>query len=106
MSGYGVKAFALSMVEAAITVTNGAVPVARSSASSSSSAASMLHEPVQLLAHVPEVLDRGRRAYRLVLITKGDLVHQTHKVTTSGSSTTSTTSRSCWRRTPRSTPSC
>jgi putative hydrolase of the HAD superfamily len=30
------------------------------------------------------VLAEVGRAYRLVLITKGDLIHQTHKVTTSG----------------------
>jgi putative hydrolase of the HAD superfamily len=44
----------------------------------------MLTEPVHLLPHVPEVLDRVGRATRLALITKGDLVHQTRKVTTSG----------------------
>jgi len=33
---------------------------------------------------VPEVLDAVGRDHRLVLITKGDLIHQTHKVTTSG----------------------
>ena len=34
--------------------------------------------------HVPEVLAEVGAVYRLVLITKGDLVHQTHKITTSG----------------------
>jgi putative hydrolase of the HAD superfamily len=46
--------------------------------------AAMLVEPVHLLAHVPEVLERVGKETRLVLITKGDLVHQTRKVTTSG----------------------
>ncbi len=44
----------------------------------------MLVEPVHLLPDVPEVLERVGRHARLVLITKGDLVHQTRKVTTSG----------------------
>ena len=43
-----------------------------------------LTEPVRLLAHVPEVLAAVGRHYRLVLITKGDLIHQTFKVETSG----------------------
>jgi putative hydrolase of the HAD superfamily len=43
-----------------------------------------LEAPVRLLPHVPEVLARVGARFRLVLITKGDLVHQTHKITTSG----------------------
>ena len=81
--GYGVKAFTLSMVRAAIDMTEGAVPTAviRQLVDIG---ARMLVEPVHLLAHVPEVLDRVGPHTRLVLITKGDLVHQTRKVTTSG----------------------
>ena len=44
----------------------------------------MLTEPVQLLDHVPEVLTEVAAVCRVVLITKGDLVHQTRKITTSG----------------------
>ena len=44
----------------------------------------MLTETVRLLPHVPEVLADVGRDHRLVLITKGDLVHQMRKVTTSG----------------------
>ena len=44
----------------------------------------MLTEPVHVLAHVPEVLEAVGSRIRMVLITKGDLVHQTRKVTTSG----------------------
>jgi putative hydrolase of the HAD superfamily len=44
----------------------------------------MLVEPVQLLDHVPEVLTEVAAVCRVVLITKGDLVHQTRKITTSG----------------------
>jgi putative hydrolase of the HAD superfamily len=81
--GYGVKAFTLSMVRAAIDITEGAVPTAAIRELVDIGAA-MLVEPVHLLPHVPEVLDRVGRRTRLVLITKGDLVHQTRKVTTSG----------------------
>jgi putative hydrolase of the HAD superfamily len=40
--------------------------------------------PVDLLPGVPETLAAVGRTHRLVLITKGDLVHQTRKVRTSG----------------------
>ncbi len=64
--GYGVKAFGLSAVEAAISITDGAVPV-------------------EVIARiVDEVLAAVGRHYQLALITKGDLIHQTHKVQTSG----------------------
>jgi len=81
--GYGVKAFAISMVEASITITGGAVPTSVV-AELVEMARTQLEEPVHLLAHVPEVLAKVGSHYRLVLITKGDLVHQTHKITTSG----------------------
>ena len=81
--GYGVKAFGLSMVEAAITISQGQV--------STDVLAQLVHltrdlllAPVRLLDGVPEVLQELAQHHRLILITKGDLVHQTRKVTTSG----------------------
>ena len=81
--GYGVKAFGLSAVEAAISITNGAVPVTVIEQLMEMIRAH-LTEPVRLLPHVPEVLAHVGRHYPLALITKGDLIHQTHKVQTSG----------------------
>lgn len=81
--GYGVKAFALTMVEAAIAISGGAVPPAVIG-SLVELGRSLLLEPVRLLDGVPEVLEEVGRSHRLVLITKGDLIHQTRKVTTSG----------------------
>ncbi len=81
--GYGVKSFTLSMVEAAITVTSGSVPtdvIARLV----DAGRELLLSPVRLLDGVPDVLEAAGRDHRLVLITKGDLIHQNHKVTTSG----------------------
>jgi putative hydrolase of the HAD superfamily len=83
ISGYGVKAFALSMVQCAVTVSDGAVP-ARVVGELIELAHEMLTEPVQLLPDVPEVLADVGRDHRLLLITKGDLVHQSRKITTSG----------------------
>ncbi|MDO8390510.1 MAG: HAD family hydrolase [Actinomycetota bacterium] len=81
--GYGVKAFGLSAVEAAISITNGAVPVSVIEKLMDMVRAH-LTEAVRLLPHVPEVLAHVGRHYPLALITKGDLIHQTHKVQTSG----------------------
>jgi putative hydrolase of the HAD superfamily len=83
ISGYGVKAFTLSMVRAAIDVTDGKVPSSVIGELVDLGRA-MLIEPVHLLPHVPEVLAAVSPHTRVVLITKGDLVHQTRKVTTSG----------------------
>jgi putative hydrolase of the HAD superfamily len=83
ITGYGVKAFTLSMVRAAINVTEGRIPslVVNELADLGRS---MLVEDVHLLPHVSEVLALVSPSVRTVLITKGDLVHQTRKVTTSG----------------------
>jgi putative hydrolase of the HAD superfamily len=81
--GYGVKSFGLSMVEAAVTISGGRVP-STVVAEMVEMARAQLEEPVRLLDHVPEVLAEVGAAHRMILITKGDLIHQTHKVTTSG----------------------
>jgi putative hydrolase of the HAD superfamily len=83
ISGYGVKAFTLSMVECAVTVTQGAVPSAVIGDVVRLGMA-MLTEPVRLLPGVPEVLADLAQDHRLVLITKGDLVHQWRKLDNSG----------------------
>jgi putative hydrolase of the HAD superfamily len=83
VSGYGVKAFTLSMARAAIDVTEGAIPSAVVG-DLLDVGRSMLLESVHLLPHVSEVLAEVAANIRIVLITKGDLVHQTRKVTTSG----------------------
>ena len=83
VTGYGVKAFALSMIEAAVTISGGDVPAAVIGELIEITH-EMLTAPVQLLPHVPEVLAALGPHRRLVLITKGDLVHQTRKITTSG----------------------
>ena len=83
VTGYGVKAFTLSMVRAAINVTEGRIP-SMVVGELADLGRSMLVEDVHLLAHVSEVLAVVSPSVRTVLITKGDLVHQTRKVTTSG----------------------
>jgi len=81
--GYGVKAFGLSAVEAALTITDGRVPTTVIG-ELLEAVRRQLTEPVRLLPHVPEVLAALSPRTTLALITKGDLIHQTHKITTSG----------------------
>jgi putative hydrolase of the HAD superfamily len=83
VTGYGVKAFTLSMVRAAINVTDGAIP-STVIGELADLGRTMLLDDVHLLPHVSEVLATVSPSVRTVLITKGDLVHQTRKVTTSG----------------------
>ena len=83
VSGYGVKAFTISMVRAAISASNRTVPV-EVIEQLVDIGQHMLTEPVHVLDHVPEVLAAVGAEKRIVMITKGDLVHQTRKVTTSG----------------------
>jgi putative hydrolase of the HAD superfamily len=81
--GYGVKAFGLSAVEAAVTITEGRVSTAVI-AELVEMIRAQLTEPVRLLPDVAEVLARVGQHHRMVLITKGDLIHQSNKVATSG----------------------
>jgi putative hydrolase of the HAD superfamily len=83
ISGYGVKSFTLAMVKAAVNVSETTVP-ASVLAQLVDAGLAMLTEDVRLLPSVPAVLADLARDHRLVLITKGDLVHQTRKIEMSG----------------------
>jgi len=81
--GYGVKGMVLSMLEAAVEITE-----ARISAADLHRIVglgkSLLQHPVELLPGVRDVVELMARDYPLVLITKGDLFHQEAKVRQSG----------------------
>ena len=81
--GYGVKSFTLSMVEAAIEVTGGQVP-AETIQRLVDEGRTLLARPVELLDGVDETLGALAGTYRLVVITKGDLLHQEQKFHGSG----------------------
>ena len=82
--GYGIKGFTLSMVEAAIELTDGRISAAEIGALLEAGR-EMLTHPVDLLDGVAEGIDRLVDAgYRLVLVTKGDLHHQEVKIAGSG----------------------
>ncbi|MEN8376149.1 MAG: HAD family hydrolase [Gemmatimonadota bacterium] len=81
--GYGVKAFTLSMVETALDLTQGAVS-GTEVRSILALGQEMLRAPVELLDGVAEVIPRLASRYRLMVITKGDLMDQETKVARSG----------------------
>lgn len=81
--GFGIKGFTLSMIETAIEVTKGQVSAA-TIAEILDAGRQMLSHPVEILPHVRETLESIAGAYRLVLITKGDLFDQERKLAQSG----------------------
>ncbi|MBC9796710.1 HAD family hydrolase [Sinomicrobium weinanense] len=81
--GYGIKGFMLSMIESAIDLSNGKVPVATIS-EILHLGKEMISKPVELLDGVEEVLRQLSGKYRLVLLTKGDLLDQERKMGRSG----------------------
>lgn len=81
--GYGVKGFALSMIETAIEASEGSIPSA-ALGEIVDWARQMMDHPVDLLDGVEETLDGLQGRYPLLIITKGDLFHQESKVAASG----------------------
>ena len=81
--GFGIKSFTLSMIETAVEVTNGKV--------SGEVVGKILEIGREMLSHPIETLPDAREAvealtgrYRIVLITKGDLIDQERKLAQSG----------------------
>ena len=81
--GYGVKAFTLSMIEAAMMISRGAISAA-DLGMLIERGKDMLARPAELLPGITDVLDELSRSHRLLMITKGDLHHQERKVKGSG----------------------
>lgn len=81
--GFGIKGFMLSMIETAVEVTEGRVD-GHVIAQILSMGQEMLRHPIHLLPHVEETLGSLSDRYPLVLITKGDLLHQEQKLAASG----------------------
>jgi putative hydrolase of the HAD superfamily len=81
--GYGVKGFTLSMIETAMELAGGEPPagVIREILAAGRE---MLGHPVEPLSGVDAALAALSERFRLVLITKGDLLHQEQKLAASG----------------------
>ena len=81
--GYGIKGFVLSMIESALDLSNGQV--------SQTTIQEILHlgkemiaHPVELLDGVEDALQALEKKYRLIVLTKGDLLDQERKLERSG----------------------
>jgi putative hydrolase of the HAD superfamily len=81
--GYGIKAFTLSMIEAAINISDKTIGLSVIE-KIIGIGRTMLHEPVELIDGVEEVLQALQGKYRLVMATKGDLLDQERKLDKSG----------------------
>ncbi|MFN3235902.1 MAG: HAD family hydrolase [Pseudomonadales bacterium] len=81
--GYGIKAFILSMIEAAIEISDGHI-TSKGITTIIDYGKQMMDKPIELLDGVPEVLEALHGTYRLVVATKGDLLDQERKLVKSG----------------------
>ena len=81
--GYGVKGFVLSMIESAIELTGGRLESA-DVRTIIDWGREMLCSPVELLEGVQDAIADLSGEYALVLVTKGDLLHQESKLAASG----------------------
>jgi len=81
--GYGIKSFALSMIETAVELTNGQI-TGNDIRTIIDITKEMLSADVELLEYVAETLVSLRHSYTLMVITKGDLRDQEMKITRSG----------------------
>jgi len=81
--GYGIKGYILSMIEAAIKVSEGTISV-EAIDKIIGFGKELLNEPIELLDDVEDVLKSLHGRYRIVVATKGDLLDQHRKLKKSG----------------------
>jgi len=81
--GYGIKGFALSMIETAIEMTKGKIS-GRDIQKIVELAREMTTAPIELLDGARETVQRLAGAFDLMIITKGDLFDQESKIARSG----------------------
>lgn len=81
--GFGVKGFTLSMIETAIEVTDARVS-ANVIAELIAAGRDMLAHPIELLPRAKQAVAALAKDYKVLLITKGDLLDQERKLAASG----------------------
>ena len=81
--GYGIKAYILSMIEAAMKISNNTIPI-EIIEKIIEYGKELLEKPIVLLEGVEETLVALHGKYKLVVATKGDLLDQRRKLHDSG----------------------
>lgn len=81
--GYGIKGFMLSMIEAALKISNNTISI-ETIGKIIDFGKDLLGRPIELFDGVEEVLLALKSQYRLVVATKGDLLDQERKLRNSG----------------------
>ncbi|MEN8790169.1 MAG: HAD family hydrolase [Flavobacteriaceae bacterium] len=81
--GFGIKGFMLSMIESAMELSNNNISQ-ESIIKILEIGKNMISRPVELLDGVEEVLEKLEKKYRLIVLTKGDLLDQERKLDRSG----------------------
>ena len=81
--GYGIKGYILSMIEAAMKISNNTIPV-EIIEKIIQYGKELLEKPIVLLEGVEETLQALHGKYKLVVATKGDLLDQRRKLHNSG----------------------
>lgn len=81
--GYGIKGYILSMIEAAMKISNNTIPI-EVIEKIIQYGKELLEKPIELLEGVEETLEALYGKYKLVVATKGDLLDQRRKLHNSG----------------------
>jgi putative hydrolase of the HAD superfamily len=81
--GYGIKGYILSMIEAAMKISNNTISI-ETVEKIIQYGKELLEKPIELLDGVEETLEQLKGRYKLVVATKGDLLDQHRKLTKSG----------------------
>ena len=77
--GYGIKGFVLSMIECALELSNYKINP-KSLQAILNIGKEMLNKPIELLPEIEKVLKTLQPKYKLILVTKGDLLDQERKL--------------------------
>jgi putative hydrolase of the HAD superfamily len=81
--GYGIKGYILSMIEAAMKISNNTISI-EVIEKITEYGKELLQKPIELLDGVEETLEALKGKYKLVVATKGDLLDQRRKLHNSG----------------------
>ncbi|MBF6641571.1 HAD family hydrolase [Flavobacterium sp. J49] len=81
--GYGIKGYILSMIEAAMKISNNTISI-ETIEKITEYGKELLQKPIELLEGVEETLAALNGKYKLVVATKGDLLDQRRKLHNSG----------------------